>query len=147
VLRALGAALGAAGFDFTDLSGLRAGLKPRAVSMASGSAAAVGGEGLEVVVSQAIYRTDGVVRRAAALQAHPLTKGACVVLHPSTAKAAGLLDGGVARVRTGAGTATLPVAFSDQVAEGCVWIESGYGATAGLNVSHAMVEGAQVVSA
>jgi NADH-quinone oxidoreductase subunit G len=28
--------------------------------------------------------------------------------------------------------ATLPVAISDQVAAGCAWIESGYGATAAL---------------
>jgi NADH-quinone oxidoreductase subunit G len=132
VLRALGGALDAAGFDFTDLAGLRAGLVPRNVQVASQGAASSTGNGLEVVVSQAIYRTDAVVRRAAALQAHPLTLGARVVMHPADADAAGLAAGRIAKLRNGQGTASLPVAVSDKVAEGCIWIESGYGATAGI---------------
>ena len=87
---------------------------------------------LEVVISQAIYRTDAVVRRAAALQAHPLTLGARIVLHPTDAHAADLSVDTIAKVSNAIGTATLPVAISDKVAPGCVWIESGYGATAAL---------------
>jgi NADH-quinone oxidoreductase subunit G len=88
--------------------------------------------GLELIVSQAIYRTDGVVRRAAALQAHPLTLGARVTLHPADAQALGLAANAVAKVRNDVGTAALPVAISDRVAPGCAWVESGYGATAAL---------------
>jgi NADH-quinone oxidoreductase subunit G len=38
----------------------------------------------------------------------------------------------VGKFSTGAGTATLPVAVSDKVAHGTVWVESGHGATAPL---------------
>jgi NADH-quinone oxidoreductase subunit G len=161
VLRALGGELAAPGFEFTDLAGLRTSLMHAAAVPAGGSApvpkqawfqadeqetleAAHGlargaaGNGstsagrLEVATSQAIYRGDAVLRRAAALQAHPLTHGARIVLHPSDAQAAGLAADVVAAVNNGVGTATLPVAINDRVAPGCVWIESGYGATAPL---------------
>ena len=132
VLRALGAELAAPGFEFTDLAGLRADIAPRSVDVARHAAPAAGGNGLEVAASQAIYRTDAVVRRAAALQAHPLTVGARVVLHPDDATALGLHADNVAKVGNAAGTATLPVAIGAQVARGCAWIESGYGATAPL---------------
>jgi len=142
VLRALGGTLDAAGFEFTDLTGLRAGLQSRRVAPAMQASPRSDGEGLEVVISQAIYRTDGVVRRAAALQAHPLTLGARIVLHPRTAENARLAAGGIAKVRNAIGTASLPVALSDKVAEGCAWIESGYGATAALAVGRVQVESA-----
>jgi NADH-quinone oxidoreductase subunit G len=171
VLRALGGALDAAGFDFTDLAGLRASLAPSATVPAgdaapvqkqawfqadeqetleaahgSGQRATASGpvsvEGLEVVLSQAIYRGDAVLRRAAALQAHPLTTGARIVLHPQDAKSAGLAADGLAKVANGTGTATLPVLLSDRVAPGCAWIESGYGATAALAAARVEVRGA-----
>ncbi len=132
VLRALGGELGAAGFEFTDLVGLRAGTPARGIDVVNGSAPQTGGSGLEVAMSQAIYRTDAVVRRAAALQAHPLNLGARIVLHPRDAQAAGLESGVIAKIGNDVGSATLPVAISDKVAPGCVWIESGYGATAAL---------------
>jgi NADH-quinone oxidoreductase subunit G len=160
VLRALGGELAAPGFEFTDLTGMRTSLTHGAVAPAGGSAPApkqawfqadeqetleaahgtraAAGTGatsagrLEVAMSQAIYRGDAVLRRAAALQAHPLTYGARIVLHPADAEAVGLAAEAVAKVDNGAGTATLPVALSDRVARGCAWIESGYGATAPL---------------
>ena len=132
VLRALGAELAAPGFEFTDLDGLRAGLAPRAVDVPLSAAKNIGAGGLEIVASQAIYRSDAVVRRASALQAHPLTLGARVVLHPDDAESAGLHADSVARVGNANGTATLPVGISAKVAPGCAWVESGYGATAPL---------------
>jgi NADH-quinone oxidoreductase subunit G len=135
VLRAVGTDLGVAGFDFTDYAGMRKGLSLRNVEVAKGAAphhALPHGAGLAVVASQAIYRSDATVRRAAALQAHPLTLGARVVLHPADAGAAGVHADGVAKVKNATGTATLPVAVSDKVARGCAWVESGYGATAAL---------------
>ena len=132
VLRALGAELAAPGFEFTDLGGLRGGVASRSVDVPVTAAKGIGAGGLEVVASQAIYRSDAVVRRAAALQAHPLTLGARVVLHPGDAESAGLHADTVAKVGNASGTATLPVAVSDKVAPGCAWIESGYGATAPL---------------
>ncbi|MEJ7745825.1 MAG: NADH-quinone oxidoreductase subunit NuoG [Luteimonas sp.] len=138
VLRALGAELGAPGFEFTDFTGLRASIANLEASNGKRepaskiSRAATPSFGLDVVVSQAIYRTDGVVRRAQALQDHPLTLGPRITLHANDAKTAGLEDGAMAKVDNGAGTATLQVVVSDKVAPGCVWIESGYGATAPL---------------
>jgi NADH-quinone oxidoreductase subunit G len=166
VLRALGGELGAAGFDFTDLAGLRGAMNrpsPQpatakaaegatrawfqadeletvetaevAASRANTSALQGPAAGLELVVSQAIYRTDATLRRAAALQAHPLTFGARVVLNPKDAQAAAVESGNVAKVVTQVGTASLPVELSDRVAVGCAWVESGYGATAPLAAS------------
>ncbi|MEO5566069.1 MAG: NADH-quinone oxidoreductase subunit NuoG, partial [Luteimonas sp.] len=132
VLRALGGMLGVAGFEFTDFAGARASMSPRPVNVVKGKAPVVTGSGLEVAMSQAIYRTDGVVRRAAALQAHPLTVGARITLHPADAQAAGITAGAMATVAAAGGAATLPVKIDAHVAPGCAWIESGYGATTPL---------------
>ncbi|MBS7457594.1 NADH-quinone oxidoreductase subunit NuoG [Coralloluteibacterium stylophorae] len=141
VLRALGGDLGAAGFGFTDLAGLRAQLAPTDVRCGEGraEAAPAAGEGaLERVATPAVYRADAVLRRAAALQAHPLTAGARAVLHPEEALARGLSEGGVARFADERGTATLPVATSTRVARGAVWIETGYAETAPLSPTAAL---------
>ena len=135
VLRALADALGIAGFEFTDLPGLRAGMAPKSVQAALIAPVERGGNGLEVAVTQAIYRVDGAVRRAKALQEHPLTTGARVVMHSSDAASAGLADGAMAKVGNSVGKATLQVYLDDKVAPGCAWIESGYGATAPLLAS------------
>lgn len=132
VLRALGGTLAAAGFEFTDLQGLRAGISKRDVTPVAGRAPDVSGDGLEIAVGTAIYRSDAVVRRAAALQAHPLTTGPRALLHPVDAAQAGLVGGDIGKFGAVSGTASLPVATSENVARGTVWIESGYGATAPL---------------
>jgi NADH-quinone oxidoreductase subunit G len=132
VLRALAGELGIAGFDFTDFAGLRAGLVPREVTVATSAAPATTGEGFELAVSEAIYRVDAVTRRAAALQAHPLTTGPRVTLHPLDAAATGIADGAMARLSNAFGTATLQVVLDDRVAAGSAWVERGYGATAAL---------------
>ncbi|TKR33569.1 NADH-quinone oxidoreductase subunit NuoG [Luteimonas gilva] len=132
VLRALGAQLAAPGFEFTDIAGLRAGLAPRKVDAAASKAPTQTGEGLEIAASQAIYRIDGITRRAEALQAHPLNAGPRVTLHPDDARVAGLEEGAMAKLDNGRGIATLQVFVSDKVASGSAWIETGYGATAPL---------------
>ncbi|NYZ63857.1 NADH-quinone oxidoreductase subunit NuoG [Luteimonas deserti] len=139
VLRALGGELAVPGFEFTDLPGLRAGLQARPVDAVRSDAPASGGEGLELAVSQAIYRVDALTRRAQALQAHPLTLGPRVVLHPDDAAACGVVDGAMAKVSNAVGTATLQVAVDDRVAAGAVWVESGYGATAALGAGKVKV--------
>ena len=155
VLRALGGALNLPGFGFTDLAGLRAGLDPRFAGATEVATMAAGGsrlqsdgmpsprpqqaKGLELAVSQAIYRVDGLVRRASALQAHPLTVGPRITLHPGDAKSLGIADGSMAKVSNAVGTATLQVAISDRVARGAAWIESGYGATAALDAGRVEV--------
>jgi NADH-quinone oxidoreductase subunit G len=139
VLRALGAALDAPGFAFTDLAGAQ--IAPRQVTVAASAAPATAGEGLELAVSPAIYRVDATVRRAAALQAHPLNAGPRVILHSADAAAAGLAEGAMAKLDNGVGTATLPVVVDDRVAQGVAWVESGYGATAALGAGRVRATG------
>ena len=133
VLRALGGELGADGFDFTDLSGLRASMNVSAPKPVAGQAPVVAGEGLEVALGTAIYRSDAVVRRSAALQSHPLNQAPRAMLHPADAQALGLADGAMGKFSTSAGNGALPVVVSDKIAPGAVWIESGHGATAPLS--------------
>ncbi|WP_066096667.1 NADH-quinone oxidoreductase subunit NuoG [Xanthomonas massiliensis] len=139
VLRALGAELALPGFDFIDLAGLRGTLGERRVALAPSAQPQAEGQGLELAVTPAIYRTDAVVRRATALQAHPLNVGARVVLAPADAERAGLAAGRMAKVAAAAGTATLPVEVDDRVAAGAAWIETGHGATAPLGAGRVTV--------
>ncbi|HET8818851.1 MAG TPA: NADH-quinone oxidoreductase subunit NuoG, partial [Xanthomonadaceae bacterium] len=161
VLRALGGELGAQGFEFTDLAGLLASIDSSSFqrkressreatadvpvdSRLRGNDGASGtgddSDGLELVSTVGIYRSDAVIRRCAALQAHPLNRGPRVVLHPADARAAGLEDGAMAKVLNGAGAATLPVEVSDRVAQGAAWVESGHAATAALGAGRVRVE-------
>ncbi len=139
VLRALGGELALAGFDFTDLAGLRASLAPVSVNVSSSAATPVVGDGLEVASTAAIYRTDAVVRRAQALQSHPLNNAPRIVLNADDAARLQLVEGQMAKVGTDAGKATLPVVVDARVAAGSVWIESGHGATAPLGAARVTV--------
>jgi NADH-quinone oxidoreductase subunit G len=90
---------------------------------------ASGGPGrFDRIATTAIYRADAVLRRSPALQAHPLSRAACVVLHPEDALALGLGHGSAARVH---GT-MLPVEISLRVPRGAAWIEAGHAAVAAL---------------
>ena len=134
VLRALAEKLALAGFDFTDLSGLRARLTAKAPVLTDGLAPASAREkGLERVVTTPIYRADAVLRRSPALNAHPLTIGACATMHPEQALALGLADGAMANIGDGVGSCALPVRVSPRVPQGAVWIESDYPASAPLS--------------
>jgi NADH-quinone oxidoreductase subunit G len=80
------------------------------------------------IATTPIYRGDAVLRRAAALNAHPLTRGACVGLHPDDAGMLGVVSGGTVRI----GAVILPVAVDAGVPRGTAWIETGYPETASL---------------
>ncbi|WP_305806064.1 NADH-quinone oxidoreductase subunit NuoG [Stenotrophomonas sp. YIM B06876] len=139
VLRALGGEMGLAGFEFTDLAGLRSSLAPVTVNVAASAVTPVAGEGLEVASTAAIYRTDAVVRRAQALQSHPLNNAPRIVIGAADAARLQLVEGQMAKVGTDAGKATLPVVVDARVATGTVWIESGHGATAPLGAARVTV--------
>ncbi|GHA71146.1 NADH-quinone oxidoreductase subunit NuoG [Cognatilysobacter bugurensis] len=141
VLRALGGELDPAAFAFTDFAGLRGWMSPRAVNAVRSDAPAAG-EGFEVAMTTAIYRSDATVRRAAALQAHPLNLPPRAVVHPDDAGRLGLNEGASAKLTTAAGTATLPLEVSSKVAAGTVWVESGHGATAPIGAARIQIGGA-----
>ncbi|MFA6985013.1 MAG: molybdopterin dinucleotide binding domain-containing protein, partial [Arenimonas sp.] len=134
VLRALIETLALPGFDFTDLRGLRERVKA-AVSVSGVRLAdkMAQTDGLERIVTTPIYRGDAVLRRATALNDHPLTAGARALMNPEDAQARGLVDGAVVKMSDGVGMAALPMAISPRVAPGAIWIESGYAATAPLS--------------
>ncbi len=133
VLRALGGLLAAPGFEFTDLTGLRVGMAAGQVRSGTGLAAVpAAAQGLERITTVPIYRGDAVLRRAGALNAQRLNRGACAVLHPEDALANGLSEGAVARFGDGRGTAALPVRIDSAVPRGAVWVESCHDATAPL---------------
>ena len=130
VLRALGGELGAPGFEFVDLAGARAGIMPRDVTPPAGDMPVGEPGAFEVAFGQAIYRSDAVVRRAPALQSHPLNQAPRALLHPEDMAALGLQSGSVARFGVASGRAALPVEASTKVAQGTVFIEGGHAATA-----------------
>jgi NADH-quinone oxidoreductase subunit G len=135
VLRAIGAALSLPGFEFTDISEVRAAIadtgnaaKPLAKGMANAATKPGDGTSFERIATTAIYRADAVLRRTPSLQAHPLTRGAIAVLHPEDALALGLREGANASV----GGMILPVGLSKRVPRSTAWIEAGYAETAML---------------
>ncbi|MDR2872654.1 MAG: NADH-quinone oxidoreductase subunit NuoG [Xanthomonadaceae bacterium] len=143
VLRALGGELGLPEFEFDDLAGVRSLMKtPRSVVPCKGRpgeiTTATDGT-LELAMSPAIYRVDASVRRAEALQAHPLNFGAQVALNPEDAASIGVVSGEMVRLIAAAGTATLPVAVDAKVAPQVAWVESGYDATAPLGAGRVKV--------
>ena len=136
VLRALAGKLSLPGFEFTEFAELAAALAARPVAIAPQVQAKIASrhdaKGLVRIATVPIYRGDAVLRRTAALQAHPLTSGAGVGLHPQDAAALGVDDGSMVKVNGAAGTATLPVVVSTGVPRGGVWIEAAYVETAAL---------------
>ncbi len=131
VLRALGSALALDGFGFTTIDEVRAHIgvvaapSPGIPAARAASTAASPGT-LQRIALSAIYRSDAVVRRAPALAAHPLTRGACIAMHPADALALGLGNGSSARVDG----VVLPVDVDARVARGAVLVEAGYAETA-----------------
>ncbi|WP_447734021.1 NADH-quinone oxidoreductase subunit NuoG [Rhodanobacter soli] len=128
VLRALGGALQLAGFEFDDLAGLRDGIAERAATPRSGLAerAAVGG--LTRLATWPIYRTDAVLRRATALNAHPLNRAPAVRLNADEAQRLGLSASGQVRIAE----ASLPLVIDAAVPDGTAWIEAAQDLTATL---------------
>jgi NADH-quinone oxidoreductase subunit G len=138
VLRALGAQLGIAGFEFTEFAEVHALVKPllaakstlpQSVKLPNRPTSA---GGLTRIATVPIYRSDAVVRRAEALQAHPLTGTAAVGLHPQDALALGLAHGAQARISGEGGEATLPVVVTRMVPRGSAWVESTWPETSAL---------------
>jgi NADH-quinone oxidoreductase subunit G len=134
VLRALGGALNVDGFDFIDFNDVHARIVEQIAKPATAAAGrlaprAATAEGkLTRVATLGIYRTDAVVRRAKALQAHPLNRAPALRICADDSRTLGLLGG----VKADVDGAVLPVVIDAAVPKGCAWIEAGYAATASL---------------
>jgi len=128
VLRALGGALSLPGFEFDDLAGLRDGLTERASETRQQLAQRGAAVAFSRLATTPIYRGDAVLRRAGALNAHPLNRPAAVRINADDAGTLGLASGGNARI----GDAVLPVAIDAAVPKGAVWIEAAHSETAML---------------
>jgi NADH-quinone oxidoreductase subunit G len=147
VLRAVGAALSLGGFEFTEIAEVRKQISDTghsanarggmaAVASNASSANDTGVKTFERIATTAIYRTDAILRRTPALQAHPLTRGPLATLNSEDALALGLGHGAKARF----GGTMLRVELSTRVPRGAVWIEAGYAETATLPPYGASVE-------
>jgi NADH-quinone oxidoreductase subunit G len=131
VLRALGAQLGLAGFDATEFADVRKAISAtvgtkytKSQTGKVGSApAATSSSGLQRIATLPIYRSDAVLRRSAALQAHPLTGECAIGLHPEDALALGLAHGSRAKVASDSGEVELPVIVTRMVPRGGAWLE------------------------
>ncbi|MBS0591789.1 MAG: NADH-quinone oxidoreductase subunit G, partial [Proteobacteria bacterium] len=86
----------------------------------------------ERIATVPIYRSDAVLRRSPALQAHPLTGECSLGLHPEDALALGLSNGGRAKVSAGAAVVELPVVVTRAVPRGGAWIEKTWKQTRAL---------------
>ncbi|KRE87361.1 NADH dehydrogenase [Rhodanobacter sp. Soil772] len=128
VLRALGGALQLAGFEFDDLAGLRDGIVERTAAPRSGLAARAAVTGLTRLATWPIYRTDAVLRRATALNAHPLNRAPAVRLNADEAQRLDLSSGGQVRVAD----VLLPLVIDAAVPDGTAWIEAAQDLTATL---------------
>ncbi|OOG56698.1 NADH-quinone oxidoreductase subunit NuoG [Rhodanobacter sp. C03] len=128
VLRALGGALKLAGFEFDDLAGLRDGISERAAAPRSGLAARAVAAGLTRLATWPIYRGDAVLRRATALNAHPLNRAPAVRLNAAEAQRLGLAHGTQVRL----GDVLLPLVVDVAVPDGTAWIEAAQDLTATL---------------
>ncbi len=86
------------------------------------AARTVAGEGLQRIAFLPIYGVDGLVRRAAALQATADAPPAAMYLNGALAAELGLSDGESAVARQDNNAVTLPVIIDEGVPDGCVLI-------------------------
>jgi NADH-quinone oxidoreductase subunit G len=128
VLRALGGGMQLAGFEFDDIAGLRDGISERKPAPGRELSARAPVAGLVRLATWPIYRMDAVLRRATALNAHPLNRAPAIRLNQAEAGRQGLSDGTKATI----GEVELPVLVDAAVPDGAVWIEAAHDLTATL---------------
>jgi len=131
VLRALGGALHLPGFEFDDLAGLRDGIVERPQAAREDALASrdnVPAGTLARLATWPIYRGDAVLRRATALNAHPLNRAPAARVNAQDAQRLGLANGDDVRIDDVA----LPLVVDAAVPDGAVWIEAAQDLTATL---------------
>jgi NADH-quinone oxidoreductase subunit G len=141
VLRVLGNLLGLPGFQQETVEEVRA----EAVGDGSGIAAKLDNRsaaahvaqpaptGLQRIADVPVYAADGLVRRAASLQATADARNAAVVRLPAALwTELGLAEGAPVRVRQGAGEAVLPAVLDASLPANTVRVPAGLAETATL---------------
>ncbi|HZX71530.1 MAG TPA: NADH-quinone oxidoreductase subunit NuoG [Rhodanobacter sp.] len=128
VLRALGGVMRLAGFDFDDIAGLREGIVERSATRGQGLAERPQAASLTRLATWPIYRVDAVLRRAKALNAHPLNRAPAARLNAAEAQRLGLADGAQVRIDD----VLLPLVIDIAVPDGAAWIEAAQDLTATL---------------
>ncbi|MEO7066994.1 MAG: NADH-quinone oxidoreductase subunit NuoG [Rhodanobacter sp.] len=128
VLRALGGALQLAEFTFDDLAGLRDGMADRPLIERNELSVRPTITGVTRFATWPIYRGDAVLRRATALNAHPLNRPPAVRVNEAQAQQLGLAD--VTQVHVG--DVVLPLVLDAAVPDGTAWIEAASDLTATL---------------
>ncbi len=130
VLRALGGMMQLPGFEFNDLAGLREGIVARAVAARDALSQRQPSRGLVRLANWPIYRSDAVLRRAHALNAHPLNRPPALRINSDEAQRQGFIQGD--HVRVADSTGSLPVVLDSAVPDRTVWIEAAQDSTASL---------------
>jgi NADH-quinone oxidoreductase subunit G len=128
VLRALGGQMKLPGFEFDDLAGLRAGITEQVAATKQELSARKSVQELSRLATWPIYRSDAVLRRASALQAHPLNRAPAVRVNAEEAQRQGLVEGGQVKLAN----VVLPLVIDATVPDGAVWIEAAHDQTATL---------------
>ncbi len=138
VLRVLGNVLHLAGFDDDTSEAVRdaalAGGVEGRLSNEITAAPALGrpAGALERVADVPIYRSDAIVRRAEALQAHVASRAPMARLNSRTLAALGLAAGQTVRVSSGQGSVDMEVAQDEAVADNAVRVAAAFAETAVL---------------
>ncbi|MFQ1063633.1 NADH-quinone oxidoreductase subunit NuoG [Bordetella trematum] len=138
VLRVLGNVLHLAGFDDDTSEAVRdaalAGGVEGRLSNEITAAPALGrpAGALERVADVPIYRSDAIVRRAEALQAHIASRAPMARLNSRTLAALGLAAGQTVRVSSGQGSVDMEVAQDEAVADNAVRVAAAFAETAVL---------------
>ena len=101
----------------------------RQTGKVNSAAAPAPAAGLQRIATLPLYRSDAVLRRAAGLQAHPLTGECAIGLNPEDALALGLSHGAKAKVSGADGEVELPVTVTRMVPRGGAWLEKTWPAT------------------
>lgn len=144
ILRVLANILHCKGFDFTSSDEVLQEIKAQADMMVNKKYAPfypaflpINTEALVRVGEWPLYRSDSIVRHAAALQQCAAAEPACIRLHPSTAKALGLDD--MATVSQGDIEITLPLKRDERVAPDVVWVANAMPETVDLGHAFAAI--------
>ena len=143
VLRVLGNQLGLDGFEQHSSEAIRDALREQTGtikldnSQAAGPvAAAVAVSGLQRIGDVALLAVDSLVRRADSLQATPDAEAAARLrINAAQAGQSGVQDGSTVTVKQGDASTTMTVEISEQVPDGCVWLQAGTDASAALGAS------------